>query len=296
MNPRGSILITTLWAMSFFSIMTASLTFGASQHVLMMKRETQIFRDKMDFMSVFDGICSEIDADLYPHEDSSEDSWFGKNDLRRPFDKRVEAFVEDEESKINMNEASENLLKAFFKSLEDEGGPLKGNSKSYIKTILKMRSHKKIQSMEELLLTEDFENEDYQTLLSYMTVYPDHSLVNINTAKRPVLKSLIQAIPGDHGTKLLLIGKLTEACGQEAAENRCYFLSRELTPEAFMGKLHLPQTGFMPVLVQEFLSKITTDSETFHLVMKTKSQRKADMIFRFRSGQLRPEVFNWHEI
>ena len=41
---------------------------------------------------------------------------------------------------------------------------------------------------------EDFEKEDFEALRTYLTVYPDSALVNINTAK-PMAQRLNLAIP-----------------------------------------------------------------------------------------------------
>jgi hypothetical protein len=294
---RGSLLIAALWSMSIFSVMTTSLVFGASQQVVVMKRELRDFQDKADLLSGLNEIYSVISADSYPHEDSTHDLWFGRVALRPDFSERFSAYVEDEESKININEVSERFLNVFLKVLEDHGAELRGSRKDYAKEILKLRAQKRIQSLEEILLIENFEEEDFEVLRPYLTVYSDSGLVNINTAKALVISSIIQAIPGDQGTKQLFIGRLTEACGvgADGDAQQCYFLSSELQPSLFIQKLHLPGTPLMAMLVQEFLSKVTTDSETFRLVMKTKSSKEAEAVFRFRSGQSRPEVFYWHE-
>ncbi len=295
-DERGSFLIVVLWAMSILSILTAGLVFQASQSLMVMKREKKTFQEKTDFMSVFYEICAKISSDELPYEDNAGESWYGKIQLTEPFAKRVMAEVEDEGAKINLNEASERLLKTAFKRLEEDGVVFKGDWKGYVKGILKLRTRKKIQSLEELLLIEDFHEEDMDLMIPWMTVYSESPQVNINTADPEVLETLIDAIPGDRGAHLLLTGRLRQFCVENGKMNgRCDFLSRELEPDLFLQRLKLPRTPLTLMLVQEFLAKVSTDSETFRLKMRTESQRQAETIFRLRPGQLTPEVFYWHE-
>ena len=299
LNNRGSLLITGLWAMSIFATMSTSLIFNASQHMLMMKREFQAFQAKADFVFGLNHAAALIQTDPYPHEDSPQDAWFGEMVspmsspnafIGDPFleKKFISMKIEDEESKINLNRASETLLKNFFKIFEENITVLKGSRKDYVKGIAKLRSGKTIESLEELLLMEDFEKEDFEGLKPYLTVYPDQPLININTAGPLVLKALMESLPGDHGSKQILMARLEEP-------PRRVFLSQDLRPDLFAENLKLPKTLEMSGLVQRFLAAAGTDSETFSINMKSKSGREARGIFRSREGQLRPEVLWWHE-
>ena len=267
----------------------------------MMKRDLDDFKVRLDFASALNQMAAKIKGDPYPHEDSPEDLWFGTVQLDKPFQKRVTVHAEDEESKLNLNQAPEGLLSAFFKQFEDSVGPLKGSRRDYVKGISKRRSPKRIQSLEDLLLMEDFETEDLEALRPYMTVYPESPLVNINTANPLILKSLLNFLSGDTGAKQIFLGRLEEACSLDqekiSKETRrgCFFRSRDLMPELFAEKLKLPKTPVMLSLVQEFLSQVTMDSETFRVSIKTVSNRGAMGIFRYRVGQPRPEVLWWHE-
>ena len=81
---------------------------------------------------------------------------------------------------------------------------------------------------------------------------------------------------------------------RESRVQGCFFLSRELQPETFAEKLKLPRTSALLSLVQQFLTSVTTDSETFRISMKA-NQREATGVFRYRVGQARPRVLGWHE-
>lgn len=289
MNERGSILITSLWAVSLLSMMSASLVFNASQSLMLMKRESQAMEARADFISAVNHAAVLLVEDPQPHEDSPQDAWYGPVAMPPPFNSRMSVQIEDEESKLNLNEAPEPLLKAFFKVMEKESAPLKGSAKDYVTAIVKMRSRKRIQSLQELFLIDGFDPADYARLAGDWTVYPESGRLNLNTAKPLILKALIQTLSGDQSSKLILIGRLDEAC-----KGKCNFLSEDLYPEKFSDLLKLPRTPFMQQLVQDFLSKITVDSETFKIEMSSRG-RRAEAVFKFRTGMPRPEVLYWHE-
>jgi type II secretory pathway component PulK len=290
MHERGSILITALWAVAFFSITTASLAFYAGEEVLMMKREINGLKHRMDFASGLNEAVEMIQEDPDPHEDSKDKSWFGETKPEQPFD-RLSIALEDEESKLNLNFASAALLASFFKGFEDKIGPLKGSRKDYVKAITKLKYERKIESLEELLLLDDFKKEDFEILRPYLTVYPELPLINPNTASSLVLKALIDSLSGDHNSKQILLSRLEEACGIHG----CFFTNKELAPEIFMEKLKLPKTPLMAQVVQDFLVSLTTDSQVFHVVVKSSEKAEASGIFTCRVGQTRPEVLWWHE-
>ena len=291
MNERGSLIVTAIWMVSVFSIMTASLAFHGGEEILLMKRELNSFRHRADFVSGLYWTVELIQEDADPHQDSTDKPWYGDLKLDQPLNSRLSIHLEDEESKLNINYASEAFLSAFFKRFEDEVGHLKGSRKDYVKAISKLRYEKRIESLEELLLIEDFKKEDLEILRPYLTVYPELPLINPNTASRLVLKALVESLSGDHAAKQILMGRLEEACNSRG----CSFFNKELTPEIFMEKLKLPKTPLMTQLVQDFLVALTTDSETFHIIMKTPDNAQASAIFTCRVGQTRPEVLWWHE-
>ena len=299
MNERGSLLITGLWAMSVFSVMTISLSFSASQELMLAKRDLGDFKSHLDFLSAMNQVAWKMDTDPFPHEDSPAKPWFGDVQLEKPFEGRLSVSVEDENSKINLNYASEALVSTFLRAFEKDTQSLKGSHKDYVKGISKMRSKKRFQSLEELLLMEDFEKEDLEAMRPYMTVYSENAFVNINTAKPLVLRVLLDSLSTDHGAKHILFSRLEEACNLDKeklkeTEQGCFFLSRELQPETFAERLKLPRTPVMLNLVQQFLSLVTTDSEIFCISMKA-DQREALGIFRYRVGQARPRILWWHE-
>ncbi len=280
-------MIAVLWAASIFSILSASLAFNASQTAFLMKREIGDLKARTDFTAAVNYAASLMNQDPYPHEDSPQDAWYGRIILPEPFQERVEVNLEDEESKLNLNTAPEHLIKNLLKTVEEESSPLKGSAKDYAKHIIELRSGKRIKSFEELLLMEDLDQADYARLGEYLTVYPELDFVNINTVKPLVLRVLVESLSGDHAAKFLLLGRLGETHGP--------FLKADLTPEAFMERLKLPRTPLIHQLVQDLLSRVTADSETFRIKMETRDHHQAEAVFRFRAGALRPEILFLHE-
>ena len=284
-------MITALWAVSFFSIVTASVAFQAGQEILLTKRELSGFKRRADFTSGLNKAFELLQEDPEPHEDSKDKPWYGDLKLDQPLSGHISIHLEDEESKLNINSAPEAFLSAFFKRFEDEIGGLKGSRKDYVKAISKLRYENRISSLEELLLVEDFKKEDFSALKPYLTVYPEQPLINPNTASMLVLKALAESLSGDHGAKQMLVNRLEEACSPHG----CFFSGEELRPEIFTEKLKLPKTPLMAQVVQNFLVALTTDSETFHITIKTKDGAEASGVFSCRVGEIRPEVYWWHE-
>lgn len=262
-----------------------------------MKRERQELESKVDFVSGLNEVTALIQTDPYPHEDTSRDFWYGEVKVSAESSMTINA--EDEESKINLNMAEEVLLSSFFKVFEEDIGSLKGSRKDYVKGIMKLRSYKQLESLEELLLMEGFEAGDLEVLRPYVSVYSYSPLINLNTASSLVLNALIKSLPGDHGAKQIFITRLEEACTRGRENNPkakgCFFLNDDLMPGLFGESLKLPKTPQMFAIKERFLASITTDSETFSIHMKTKAGKEAWGIFRSREGILRPEVLWWHE-
>jgi type II secretory pathway component PulK len=220
-----------------------------------------------------------------PHEDSASDAWFGKITLPKNFSDRMEIRIVDEESKFNLNAIPEGLLSAFFKVLEEEVSPLRGSYKDYVKEISKRQTGKRMESLEELLLMEGFYPPDLELLRPFLTVYSDSSLVNLNTAGPVILKALLNYLSGDYSAKQILLERLKQGA----------LSSDDLLQETIAEKLKLPRTPGMMALVQTFLGMITIDSETFQMEIRLLNGRCATTVFRYRPGQVRPEILRWYE-
>ncbi len=288
---RGSILITSLWMVSVLSIVTASLTREAFQHLDLMKREIRNFQDKEDLISGMHAAAARILADVNPYEDSGAEAWYGPIVLEPPWANRIQAVVQDEEAKINLNYATREWLEGFFKAYENDIESLRCDRKDFVEAIFTARGEKGMAVLEELLLIEDIDGTDVARLRPYVTVYPELQGVNLNTVEPIVLESLIDSLPGDAFAKRELLRKIEEF----RRDTGSFFKSDDLLPEPFSRLLKLTQSPQMLMLVGQLLPKVTVDSRTFSLFLKTRHGSEARVILRAKNN-LELKVLDWREI
>ena len=294
-SKEGSVLIVSLWMLSLFSVFMTNLSFQGIQHIDLMKRELRGLEAKVDFDSALGLVSQAILTDPKPHEDSKEDSWYGTLSLPEPWKNKMEVTVGDEESKINLNYASEELLTAFLRVFEQEVTGLRTERKDLVKQILKRRSKERIQSFEELFLLEDVETEDLFKLEPYLTVYPDSFQINVNTAEPMILKSVIESVSEDHLAGDELFRKITEYRAETKGIQAAPFQSDDLSPGAFQRKLKLSTSLSMIALLNRFLPLMTTDSRTYHLKIKTVSGREVEATLKDKAEGLGTLVLSWNE-
>ena len=289
-REKGSILIVSLWMASVFAVLTAGLNFQAGEHVSLIKREERELEARMDFISGMALANEKISADPEPHEDSRAKEWLGTLRLEKPWNEKMTVQIEDEESKLNLNTASEAFLTHFLKNFVEHVSELQGSRKAFVRQILKAREKGRIQSLEELYLMEEVEKEDVEKLRPYLTVYPDHSLVNLNTVDLPVLRALIESLAGDASAKEELVKKIERF---RKTENGI-FRREDIAPQEFMRRIHVLPTPQNAVLINQFLPCITTDSRTYRIRIVSRTGRRAEAVAR--DGDLRGlEILSWHE-
>lgn len=287
---KGSILIVSLWMASTLAVLTAGLHFQAGAHTALMKREERELQARVDFISAIALANEKIAADPGPHEDSHFDEWFGALPLEKPWNEKMTITIEDEESKVNLNAAPAAYLETFLKNFEDQAAALKGSRKVFVRQVLKAREKGRLQSLEEFYLMEGVEKEDLEKLRPYLTVFPDHSLVNANTADLLVLQSLIESLAGDAIAKEELVKKM-----ERFRKTRNGVFSREdLAPREFERRLEISPAVQSAMLIHQLLPLLTTDSRTYRIRMASKSGKQAEAVAR--DGDLKGlEVLSWHE-
>src|SRR3989338_7974516 len=89
MNERASVLITAVWVVSVFSIITTSLAFHAGEEILLMKRELKDLNNRLYFSSGLNEAVRMIQEDPDPHQDSRDKPWFGDLKLEGPLQNRL---------------------------------------------------------------------------------------------------------------------------------------------------------------------------------------------------------------
>ncbi len=246
-NKTGSILIMVLWTLSFLSLLAASLGVGVRQRITLLDRLES--RDKLQLIAE-SGIRKAIvilnqDIERSEAQFTSEVKAFRFNNekefaLMNLRDGTAEVSYEysdgpgylpmkrsgvvDEESKINVNTATEIVLRSLIKTIlglddtrahdlaqalvdwrESPGGEIKDfYSGSYYENLEDPYPIKKanFEIIDELLLVKGIDMPTFKRLSPYLTVYGD-GRVNINTASRPVLMAL--GLGGELADKVLYV-------------------------------------------------------------------------------------------
>ena len=295
-KTRGSILIASLWTLSVFSIFVSSVAYQAGQQAVLLKRETQNFESRAEFLTALNLLGQIILEDPAPGEDSPADKWYGKVASPDLEDRHMLLTVRDEESRIDINKASQLLLETLFKAVSDSGTPLKGEAKDFSKAILKLRGKGKILSLEELYLLEDVEAADIERLRPYITVYTQFPGLNINSADLLALNAFIESLPASDFSKRDLMEALKKFRNTpDAAGQKGIFLSDELAPDFFLQKLHLTSNVSMVQMASQLLPYMTTDSRHWHLIMTSSSGRSAETVIRLTNTNENFEILNWRE-
>jgi DNA uptake protein ComE-like DNA-binding protein len=160
--------------LALFSILSLALYKICSSRISLARKADELILAKQAAYSM----CEVILRDL--QEDGS--TYHNLYELRLPQEKEfglatVSYYFIDEESKINVNNVSEDVLKQL------EGLDEKEAEKIY-ESILRPYSAK-----EEMLLVEDIDTEEYNEIKGFITIYGS-GVVNINTAPKEVLLAL----------------------------------------------------------------------------------------------------------
>ncbi len=173
-NNKGSLLIIAIWALVFFSLLSAGLYSVVSSYASIVKRlENRILCRYLakaayyDALTVLAGKSAPDNNGLRLNDDHVSDLGSSKYIYR----------LIGEDSKININKAPKEVL-----------ARLPGMDKSLAEkiTLSKLRP---FYVKEETLLVEDISEEKFKGFKDFVTVYGEGK-VNINTAGHEVLKAL----------------------------------------------------------------------------------------------------------
>lgn len=295
-NQSGSVLIASLWAVSVLSVYVSGVAFQAGQQAVLLKRENSHFQSRVDALSAVNLAGQLIYEDESPKEDHAEDVWYGKVELPDPWKTRVELFVTPEESRIDLNKASENLLRTLFETIDSEVTALNGESQDFAEGVLKLRGEREIVSLEELYLIEDIDKRDLEVLRPFITVYTKFSGFNINTVDPVVLKAFIQSLPGDDYAKEDLLEAIMQMReGSRSVIGNPYFLNLELDPYLFLEKLELTPTVTMVYLMTQLSPYLSVDARTWRLKIKTESDRYIETVIQENELEQNFSILSWRE-
>lgn len=221
MNNKAQVFVITIWIL----VMLALLTIGVSHRVSMALYLSQYHKDRLKALYLSKAAVEVAIANIEKDDwvDNSED--FKKillNENENEFaavsytkkqgviDEPVFGVI-DEESKININTASLELLLAFLERYQINNalnianniliwrGDMPDINKIYEQSGYSSKgSH--FSNIEELNLIQGLTTEDYQKIKGLVTVY-GQGLVNINTVSSEVLTLVVQGIARDLSIK-----------------------------------------------------------------------------------------------
>lgn len=293
---RGSVLIASLWAVSALTVFVSSVAFQAGQQAVLLKREQSAFQARIDFTNALNLAAKQILEDEVPEADSMEDEWFGDISLPEPWKNTISVHVSVESSRIDINKASETLLKNLFQTVAEADGQFKGKGSDFAEEILKMRADKKIASIEELFLAEEIYPEDLEKLRPYITVYTEFSGIHINCAETLVLEAFIKTLPADEYAEADLIDAILEF--RKAAQTdgiSPFFTQAELDPYLFLSKLKLTPTVTMVFLVNQLAPYLTVDARIWRIDIDSATGRKAETVIRENYINQNFDTLTWRE-
>ncbi len=300
---QGSILIFVLWILIVLTVLAASVGFRSRIQIQLSAMHEREAASLYEYLSAVNVASYLINEDEDPLNDSDLEAWYGHPSAYNDFElsKRIAMTVSDEESKLNLNKVTPEILQNFFEILKEKGVELKADEDDLVGSIMAWRGvqslqgkatlgheHKraKFESIDELRLIQYITPEDYEALKAYFTVYgsiADFFLkVNINTVNEWVLEAIIASQPGGDLEKKDLIQRLLAIRRQnekKSAEQPPFaFQAADLSPQIFMNRLGLINSPQMVQLVNFTLRFFTVDSQYFSVKLE-----------RQKSGKLLPQ-------
>lgn len=289
--------------MIMLSLFAFSVVFRSRLATKIESYETKRFERTYDFLSAVNLSRFFIESDTAPAIDSESDHWYHspKEFSKMNFSKRFELEITDEESKINLNQASEPFLIAFFEVLNKSGLKLQTQPRNLVASILAWRGQGASQGISlgykqkrapfetvgELRLIQFMTPHDFEVLKPFMTVYslslPSQMKVNINTVQPYILEALIKSLSGDDYAKRELFKKIINFRKEKQS-----FLEQDFNSDAFIQKLELNHSPTMAALLNQFFAFLTVDSQFFSVHVRSLIPKRTSFVLDTVLG---PRIF-----
>lgn len=283
--------MSAVWLSVVMAVITSAISSQAFGVAHMMKRDNQAMERKADLLSILNKKVHEILRDENPHVDSLDDKWLIVEDYESFYGNQYRIILSDEESRVNLNYATELQLKAFLLLWDRYVNPLKGDEKKLIKAILV--AHKPLTAYEELLLAEGVFGKDLQALRDYFTIYSDSSHININTVKPLVLEAFLDALGIDRFVIQKFLKKMAELRTTSSGNN--YFSEGDLYPRSMREKLGMRATPENINLFARLTPLLTLDSKTYRLNVQKNKTEILECVFSVSLETGAISVKHWYE-
>ena len=288
-----------------FSMMASGLGFRGGIEVKLVKRNLDSFRERYLAQAAVTTVQYLVELDEFPDEDSPADAWYGEPDWPEnvEFGEGVTRNVKvtDEESKININNASEAVLTVLF-DLIDEENDLSTDIDELVAGIMNWRGDSAAQggtklgekyknapfeSLDELYLIKGIKPEDLPKIIPYLSVYgtgaKNQAIINPNTASLLVLRAVVLSLVGDEKAKEDIADTLAHYrdlldSGEESKDSVIsYFTAEDIkTPENIFMKLGMSNIDpVMQSLVAQLSTYLTVDSKFYNIHVDIKENESS---------------------
>ncbi|MCX5665548.1 MAG: helix-hairpin-helix domain-containing protein [Candidatus Omnitrophica bacterium] len=271
---RGSILIVTMWVLICFSILSIGLYRVVSSRI----KVTEVMTHRIIGQYLAKAACAYFKVirktDKTPYDTLTELSTPEEQELGRG---KFKYILKDEESKININKASVDMISR-----------LPGFSKDTAKNVFESKL-KPFKAIEQLLLIDGVDEGILDKCKGLITVYGNGS-VNINTASPEVFK----ALGIDEGLVSIIMDLRRGPDGKEGTADDVAFENKDRIMEDLRSKTSLyeeQQAKLLQLTSQNMLSVI---SDTFTLDIETTVLEKPAM--RYNIVMEKGKIKRWTEI
>ncbi len=278
-NKNGSVLIVSLWILAIFVVFLMSLSRLASFDAKMSMREQENFIAESLISSGIDLAKYYLESDKEPSVDSRNDEWYNSSEsLMSIWDvKGLSINIRDIESKLNLNYVDSKIMNLLLASISDkielysDIDDFIESYDEYVAEVFSNRGTSKFTSLKELLLIEGFDSRDFNLLSNYLCVNPAENklMININTASKEVLRTVIYSLAGNEAHKEKLYERLLEYLYDNESEEQ-YFDAEKLSPYEMLETIGLTSDVTSVSLALQFLKMCTVDSKSFEVLVEVK--------------------------
>ncbi|MFC1808823.1 general secretion pathway protein GspK [Candidatus Omnitrophota bacterium] len=290
-KEKGTILIVSLWVILIFSMVAVSLGVRGSLEAKIARFFYERTQNRALARSgIFLGKFV-LESDKDTRLDGPQDTWYNQESFKAAlnvttFDS-LDLSIVDEESKININAASEKILSALFKHISNRGMNFENEKEDYVADILFFRGDsafsgetslgkeytgRPFRNIEDLLLLENCSQNDFNIIRDYITVFPyngDQLIVNINTAQAEIINILLLSAVSDNSTRETLFTAIeNHRTNPTNMRNYACFTKRHLSAYKLLEELGLAREVKLVSLAVQFLRNITVDSQYFTILSR----------------------------
>jgi DNA uptake protein ComE-like DNA-binding protein len=283
-NNYGSILVFSIWVLVFLAILGVGIYSIVSSQVILVKK----LQDRIIGQNLVNAVC------VYAASENQKDTSAADSLYELRAEKHIELargkacyILIDEESKINLNTASSEVITRLIKEVS---GLPESSSRELAESLVSARSEKPFGIKEEILGIDGITEKIFSDCADFITVYGEGK-VNVNTAAVPVLFAL--GMDEDLAKKIEAFRAGADM--HEATEDDEVFVDTGEIIEKInaLGSLSDTQRAMLASLISNSLCCV--EAKNFTIRIQTKTLDKTAMQYSVvldGQGAMR----EWHEL